>query len=88
MAVGQTFDCDLDVSRSVLGLDLSVGCNDGETGTYSVTFDQGPPVALNGACNSSIMLSGVNSRFIHLNMTAGGGADNQISFQSWSVLHY
>jgi hypothetical protein len=34
------------------------------------------------------MLSGVTSRFIHLKMAAGGGADNQISFRSWSVVHY
>jgi hypothetical protein len=87
MAVGDSFTCDLGSTRTVTAVSLSVGCNDGETGTFSLTFDQPPVLDPSAACNSSFMVGPMPSRHVTVTMLSGGGADQNISVQSVTVTH-
>ena len=66
--------------RWVTGVSISVGCHDGETGNYTLSFDDGSSVNVGASCNSSTSFSGrwVSSGTLHMN--SGGGGDNWLSF--------
>jgi hypothetical protein len=87
MDVGQSFTCDLGAKHNINAIGISVGCGDGETGMFTVQYDGGAPVPLNGlvACNSSFAITGQSAQMLTLKMTSGGGADNHISFSGWTV---
>ena len=92
MDVGQTFSCDLGSSRSVQSIYISVGCNDGETGSYRVSFDDGSSVAISGSCGSNTAISPRSTRYMSLYMASGGGGDQHISFtccgsSGWGAYH-
>lgn len=88
MAVGNTFTCDLGSTHTISTIGLSVGCNDGETGTFSFTFDLPPGIASAAAsCNASVMVGGTASRHVTVSMLTGGGGDQNISVQSLTITH-
>jgi hypothetical protein len=88
MAVGDSFTCDLGSTRTIVGIGLSVGCNDGETGTFSFTFDQPPGTEFAVACDTSLMVDMAPSRHVVMTMLSGGGMDQNISVQYLTVTHY
>lgn len=88
MSVGDTYTCDLAATRTITSVGLSVGCNDAETGSFTLTFDQPPAMTVNAACNTSFMVNDVASRHVTLGMVSGGGADTHISVQGLTVTHY
>lgn len=89
--VGETLSCDLGSSRSVSYVHLSVGCNDGETGTFDVTFDGGNTQRLTANCSQKHYAVGpIDAKIVRLRMVSGGGSDQHISFNccgstGWSV---
>ncbi len=88
MTVGDSFLCDLGTTRTVTGVALSVGCTDGETGTFKFALDQPPAPTFPVTCNSTFVVGPAPSRYVTTTMESGGGADNHISVQSFTVTHY
>ena len=80
MDVGNTFSCDLGATLPVDTIYVSVGCNDGETGSYTVTFDDGSSESFTGSCGSSHAITQRLTRTMTLYMASGGGGDTHISF--------
>lgn len=84
MGVGDELACDFGASVLVDYVALSVGCNDGETGGFLVTFDDDTSVSLTGTCGNAVVLSSpVRTSGIRLAMTSGGGADGVISLTDY-----
>ncbi|HEY8088607.1 MAG TPA: hypothetical protein VIF09_12200, partial [Polyangiaceae bacterium] len=84
MSVGEELKCDLSGEMTVDYLALSVGCNDGETGNFTATFDDGTKVSLFGDCGTAHYLSpAVHTGHITLTMDSGGGKDGNISFTDY-----
>ena len=74
--------------RSVRRLTISVGCNDGETGNYTLTFveDGNSSMGINARCGANISINpNRRTRNLRLRMNSGGGGDNWISFQFWRI---
>ena len=80
MGPGWSGGCGFSGSRWVTGVSISVGCNDGETGNYTLTFDDGSSVNVGASCNSSTSFSGRWVSSGTLRMNSGGGGDNWLSF--------
>jgi hypothetical protein len=80
MYVGQTYTCDLGQVRTVNFADVSVGCNDGETGEYRVRVDTGGSSNVRGFCDSNARVGPLTGRVFTLTMTSGGGGDSHVSF--------
>ena len=80
MDSGQTISCDLGASRLVHKVKVSVGCNDGESGSYTVSFNDGTSTGFSAGCNSTSSFSPRLTKTATLKMNSGGGGDNHISF--------
>ena len=80
MDVGNSFSCDLGATVPVDTMYISVGCNDGETGSYTVTFDDGSSESVTGSCGSTHAITQRLTRTMTLYMSSGGGGDSHISF--------
>ncbi|WP_437304272.1 pyrrolo-quinoline quinone [Sorangium sp. So ce388] len=90
IAVGDEYPCDLGAERAIASVGISVGCNDGETADFVVTFDGPTPLEVTAACDTSFAVSGVVSSQATLRMVGGGGDDENISFEccgsnGWSI---
>ncbi len=80
MDVGNTYSCDLGSTVPVDSIYISVGCNDGETASYTVTFDDGSSTSVTGSCGSTHSITQRLTRTMTLYMSSGGGGDQHISF--------
>jgi hypothetical protein len=68
------------------------GCNDGESGTYTITFDDGSSTVISGGCGAT---QSISPRFVSsatLYMNGGGGGDGNISWtccgsSGWGIYH-
>jgi len=80
MDPGQSHSCSIGSTVVVTGFYISVGCNDGETGSYTVSMSDGYSTTVTGSCGSTHSVSDrlVSSGSIYMN--SGGGGDNHISF--------
>ncbi|MDM8567715.1 DUF642 domain-containing protein [Candidatus Halobeggiatoa sp. HSG11] len=83
--VGQILECDLQGKKRVKLLKVSVGCNDGETGNYTVLFNNWSRQSFEAKCNSTITLKPRMAREMLLFMQKGGGPDNHISIQEFGA---
>ena len=90
---GQSHGCGFGGSRYVHKVRVSAGCNDGETGYYTVSFDDGSSVSFSAGCGTehSFTPRMVSSATIYMN--SGGGGDNHISWtccgsSGWGVFYY
>lgn len=93
MNVGETIRCSLPESHSIYQVGLSVGCPDGETGNYTIMFDDGTSENMNASCGSVMTITPRVSKNMTLRMNSGGGGDRHISFTDynstgWSVDYY
>jgi hypothetical protein len=77
---GQGLDCDLGAPRLVHRVRVSVGCNDGETGNYTVSFNDGSSVNFGAGCGTEYSFSQRTTTTMHIHMHSGGGGDNHISW--------
>jgi len=80
MDVGETFSCSIGATVPVDTVSISVGCNDGETGSYTISFDDGSSETVTGSCGSSSSFSPHMTNSMSLHMNSGGGGDSHISF--------
>ena len=81
MQVGITDTCDLGQPRALYSLVISPGCNDGETGTFKLTMDDGTSGTVNAGCNwVNVFTVQHPVQNASLQMTGGGGSDHQLSF--------
>ena len=78
--VGQTLGCNLGGTVTVERIRISCGCNDGETGSYTINFSDGSSVLLNGSCNSVHDIVDRQASSMTIHMTGGGGGDQHISW--------
>ncbi len=80
MGPGTNLSCGFSGSRWVTGLWVSVGCNDGESASYTATFSDGSTEGISARCGASTSFAGrwVDSASLYMN--SGGGGDNWISF--------
>ena len=80
MDVGRSITCSLPASHEVVAVYTSVGCNDGETATFTLSFDDGSSLDYEAGCGSSFGVGQHLTRNMVLTMNSGGGPDNHISF--------
>jgi hypothetical protein len=90
MDSGQTISCNLGADRVVHKVKVSVGCNDGESGSYTVSFNDGSSTGFGASCGTTKSFSPRLTKTASLKMTGGGGGDNHISFtccgsQGWGL---
>jgi tetratricopeptide (TPR) repeat protein len=93
MDVGQIVRCELPEENVVTKIGISVGCNDGEFGSFTVTFDDGSRQRMKARCNSTMKITPTKTKSMTLRMDSGGGGDKHISFtccgsKGWSVVYY
>jgi hypothetical protein len=79
MDPGNSESCSIGSTAVVEGVYVSVGCNDGETGVYTIGFEDGGSETVNGSCGSTSSFSDHLSNTVTLTMDSGGGGDNHIS---------
>jgi hypothetical protein len=72
--------CGLPGPRIVDRVYISVGCNDNETGSFTITFDDGFSTTVGASCGSSFSVGQHLTTFVAITMNSGGGGDNHISF--------
>ena len=80
MQPGASTGCSFGGTRYVDQVRVSGGCNDGESGTYTISFSDGSSVTVSGGCNS---VHSITPRFASgatLYMNSGGGGDGNISW--------
>jgi len=82
LATQQTLSCNFGELLPVDAIRVSVGCNDGETGAYTVSFDTGSETSFTGYCKS-LHTAGVLASGATLTMHSGGGGDNLIYLDAW-----
>ena len=92
MDSGQTISCNLGAERLVHKVRVSVGCNDGESGNYTVSFNDGSSAGFSAGCSSTKSFSQALTKTASLKMNSGGGGDNHISFtccgsQGWGLYY-
>lgn len=87
ISVGETRTCDLGAAHPITSVGVSMGCNDGEMADVTLTFDTADVLMVTAACNTSFAVNSILSQYAYLEMTAGGGADNHISFQDWTITY-
>ena len=80
MQPGRSLSCSLSSQRVIDRVKVSNGCNDGESGNYTITFDDGSSVNVGARCNTEVSITPRVSRSMTLTMTSGGGGDRNISF--------
>jgi len=90
MDSGQTISCSLGADRVVHKVKVSVGCNDGESGSYTVSFNDGSSTSFGAGCGTTSSFSPRLTKTASLKMNSGGGGDNHISFtccgsQGWGL---
>jgi len=78
--VGQSLSCSWSGARLVNKLKVSCGCNDGETGNYTVSFSDGSSVNFGAGCNTTKSISERWATSMTIKMNSGGGGDNHISW--------
>ena len=77
---GQSLSCSWGSQRLVHRLRISCGCNDGESGNYTVSFPDGSSVNFSASCNTEKEISPRLASSMSLKMHSGGGGDNHISW--------
>ncbi len=90
MDSGQTISCNLGTDRVVHKVKVSVGCNDGESGSYTVSCNDGSSTGFGAGCGTTKSFSPRLTKTASLKMNSGGGGDNHISFtccgsQGWGL---
>ena len=90
MDSGQSISCDLGAQRLVHRIKVSVGCNDGESGSYTASFNDGSSVNFGASCGTTSGFPSRITKTASLHMNSGGGGDNHISFtccgsQGWGL---
>jgi len=93
MQPGVSDSCSIGVTAWVDSIYISVGCNDGESGVYTVSFDDGSSETFTGTCGSTHSISGRLTDSMTLTMDSGGGSDGNISFSccgsgGWGATYY
>ncbi len=93
MDPGHSHSCSIGTTAWVDSVYISVGCNDGETGSYSVYFDDGSAETFSASCGSTHSFSGRLTNNMTIYMNSGGGGDNHISFTccgsgGWGAYYY
>ena len=78
--VGQSLGCSWGAPRLVHRLKVSCGCNDGESGNYTVSFSDGSSVSFGAGCNTQTEISPRLATSMSIKMNSGGGGDNHISW--------
>ena len=76
---GRTVGCNFS-TRVVTGIRIRGGCNDGESGNYTITFSDGTSVNFNAGCGTTYSISDKVTSNATLYMNSGGGGDNNISW--------
>jgi hypothetical protein len=64
----------------VTGIRVRAGCNDGESGNYTVTFSDGSSVNFNAGCGTVYSFGDKLTSSATIRMNSGGGGDNNISW--------
>ena len=80
MDPGGSMGCGLPGPHIVDRINISVGCNDGETASFTVTFDDGFSTSVGAGCGSSFSPGPHLTTNVTITMNSGGGGDNHISF--------
>ncbi|MEC7987371.1 MAG: putative metal-binding motif-containing protein [Myxococcota bacterium] len=93
LSTGSTLSCSFGGTRYIHKVRVSCGCNDGETGSYTITFSDGSSTSFTAGCNSEHTISGRLASSATLYMNSGGGGDNYISWaccgsSGWGVYYY
>jgi large repetitive protein len=89
---GSSLSCSFG-SHLVHRVRISCGCNDGESGSYQITFSDGSSVSLSAGCGTEMEISPRMVSSATLYMSGGGGGDNNISWtccgsSGWGVYYY
>ena len=74
---GVTVACNFS-TRVVTGIRIRSGCNDGESGNYTITFSDGTSVNFSAGCGTTYNISDKVTSSATLYMNSGGGGDNNI----------
>ena len=77
---GVTVGCNFS-ARLVTAVRVRGGCNDGESGTYTITFSDGSSTTFNAVCGTVHSFTPRISTSATLYMNSGGGGDNNISWE-------
>ncbi len=80
MGPGTSLSCSVGTTAIIEGVYISVGCNDGETASYTVSFEDGGSEGASASCGSTTSFSDHVSNSVSLYMSGGGGGDSWISF--------
>ncbi len=81
-ATGHSLSCNFGEPLMVDSIRVSVGCNDNETGAYTVSFDSGEERSFTGYC-TSLHEAGIIASSATITMHSGGGGDDLISLDAW-----
>jgi hypothetical protein len=76
---GRTVGCGFS-ARLVTGVRVRSGCNDGESGNYTVTFSDGTSTTFNAGCGTRHNFTPRIATSATIRMNSGGGGDNNISW--------
>ena len=68
-------------TRVVTAIRVRGGCNDGESGNYTVSFSDGTSVNFNATCGTTVNVGEKITSSATLYMNSGGGGDGNISWR-------
>ena len=77
---GRTVGCSFS-ARVLTGVRVRAGCNDGESGNFTIYFSDGSTTTFNAGCGTRHNFSPRVSTSATIRMNSGGGGDNNISWQ-------
>ena len=80
MSIGDSVGCNFGSQVTIDYVAISVGCNDGETGSFALDFDDGTHTEIEGSCGAAIDIDPVHASSVTITMLDGGGSDGVISF--------
>lgn len=92
LSTGSTLNCSFG-PQLVHRIRVAGGCNDGETGYYTVSFSDGSSQSFTAGCGTEVEISPRMASSASLYMHSGGGGDNYISWtccgsSGWGIYHY
>jgi hypothetical protein len=82
---GQGLSCRMGEFRLINQLKVAVGCNDGEIGHYTFSFDDGSKESFIAGCGTVVKIAPRFTKNMYVRMNWGGGGDNHISFYYWGA---
>jgi large repetitive protein len=90
---GQSSGCSMGSERLVHRIRASPGCNDGESGHYTVSFSDGSSESFSAGCGTEVEITPRSVSSMTIRMNSGGGGDSHISWtccgsSGWGVYHY